>query len=392
MKKLFGLALIGLMAGTAGAAAKDSIYTRLDTVKTIAVKYDFGAVVVGNENFKVHTLSVNIRCDNYTSGSLVTKAKCNSIESNKENFLDQWTVTKIDTTSTSNVEGDIVASIYGEKSACPEDNADCYKNLNITENVTVSNIDFKRTFVRNSSDNTVASTVVFPFSFASNCVSGATFSKLETIAYNKNGDNIWRAHVKMGESTIEAHTPYIVKATGSSLTFSPSCNYTFEPGSAKNYTVNLDYHSSVGESYSGSWNFVGTYDMVQWGEDNSELGKVYGFAANSKGSVSAGQFVKASAGASVPAMRAYLKYVPSISLQKAAFGAVSALPEEDLPTSIELVFEDGDKIMAIGQLNTRTGEISVDENLWFDLKGRKLNKKPTVKGTYYNNGQKVIIK
>lgn len=387
MKKLFGLALIGLMAGTAGAACtvdsgsngSDSTCTEVVT-RTDTSSFDFGAIVANRVTNKIDTLHSSKHCDDYSSG--LWGKKCNK----------DWVITEGETTHGPDSEGGSFATIYGDKDACPEGNADCYKNLNITENVTVSNIDFKRTFVRNSSDNTVASTVVFPFSFASNCVSGATFSKLETISYNKNGDNIWRAHVKMGESTIEAHTPYIVKASNNSLTFSSSCNYKFEPGSAKNYTVNLDYHSSAGESYSGSWNFVGTYDMVQWGEDNSELGKVYGFAANSKGSVSAGQFVKASAGASVPAMRAYLKYVPSISLQKAAFGAVSALPEEDLPTSIELVFEDGDKIMAIGQLNTRTGEIVADKDAWFDLKGRKLNKKPTVKGTYYNKGQKVIIK
>lgn len=46
----------------------------------------------------------------------------------------------------------------------------------------------------------------------------------------------------------------------------------------------------------------------------------------------------------------------------------------------------------IGVMNTRTGEISTDDNLWFDMKGRKLNKKPTAKGTYYNKGQKVVVK
>ena len=31
-------------------------------------------------------------------------------------------------------------------------------------------------------------------------------------------------------------------------------------------------------------------------------------------------------------------------------------------------------------------------NGWFDMKGRKLNGKPTVKGIYYNNGKRVIVK
>ena len=29
---------------------------------------------------------------------------------------------------------------------------------------------------------------------------------------------------------------------------------------------------------------------------------------------------------------------------------------------------------------------------WYDMKGRKLDKKPTIKGTYFHNGNKVIIK
>ena len=43
-----------------------------------------------------------------------------------------------------------------------------------------------------------------------------------------------------------------------------------------------------------------------------------------------------------------------------------------------------------GTLNTVTGEIRMGR--WYDLQGRKLNSKPTTKGTYYHNGKRVIIK
>ena len=46
---------------------------------------------------------------------------------------------------------------------------------------------------------------------------------------------------------------------------------------------------------------------------------------------------------------------------------------------------------AIGTLDTRTGEI-IPTDGWFDLNGRRLQGKPSVKGVYINNGKKVVIK
>lgn len=159
-------------------------------------------------------------------------------------------------------------------------------------------------------------------------------------------------------------------------------------------------------SLNGTWNFMGTYEKIQFTADTKA--GVYGFASAEKKDdqgkvvVKAGSFVKAGDNASVPPMRAYLVY------NKNGFNkegkpspdgetSVASISDEDLPEVITVKFIDKDEngneeITAIAQMNTRTGEISTDKNLWFDLKGRKLNKKPTVKGTYYNNGQKVIIK
>ena len=63
----------------------------------------------------------------------------------------------------------------------------------------------------------------------------------------------------------------------------------------------------------------------------------------------------------------------------------------DLPELIDVNIQDGKgKVVGTGTLDTRTGEFKVDR--WFDLQGRRLNGKPTTKGTYYNNGKKVIVK
>jgi len=78
-------------------------------------------------------------------------------------------------------------------------------------------------------------------------------------------------------------------------------------------------------------------------------------------------------------------------LTKAGANATIAAIEEDLPSSIEVVFHDEEGTTAIYMLNPRTGEFSTATG-WYDMKGRKLDKKPAVKGTYFNNGKKVVIK
>jgi hypothetical protein len=67
-------------------------------------------------------------------------------------------------------------------------------------------------------------------------------------------------------------------------------------------------------------------------------------------------------------------------------GSNILLPDE---LDIEVENENG-VVVQTGRLNTVTGEVRMDR--WFDLKGRKLNSKPTVKGTYYKNGKRVIVK
>ena len=65
---------------------------------------------------------------------------------------------------------------------------------------------------------------------------------------------------------------------------------------------------------------------------------------------------------------------------------------EDLPSTIEVHLITGkDSTMYLGTMDTRTGEIVVEDR-WFDMKGRRLMQKPTAKGTYYNNRKKVVIK
>ena len=111
--------------------------------------------------------------------------------------------------------------------------------------------------------------------------------------------------------------------------------------------------------------------------------------------IQAGQFVKGKAGAFIRPLRAYLKYNPKKkALAKDADGeSVAALTPDELPTNIDVVFlDENGQTEAIHSLNTHTGEFSNSTTGWYDMKGRKLSKKPTIKGNYFYNGKKVTIK
>lgn len=133
-----------------------------------------------------------------------------------------------------------------------------------------------------------------------------------------------------------------------------------------------------------NYTFTGTYSYKKWAAGNSELGKIYGYAAKKKSTVAGGQFVKVGSGAFVPALRAYLKYTGGNSLTKKAADAeeIAELPEE-----IDVVIAKGDSTLSIGKLNTFMGEIKMDDRR-FDLKGRTVGKKPANWGMFLDNKRK----
>ena len=177
------------------------------------------------------------------------------------------------------------------------------------------------------------STIVQPFETRTGDVPGFSFYSFKKV---EKVNGVWKNVVfgyvdekQDGDKVIEANTPYIVVADND-----------MDALVVKNGVV-LDLRTPEPETLFGEedsdWQFVGTYNYRQWDSDHNvkEIGTTYGFA-----------------------------------------GA------------------EGDNTEAsIGTFNTRTGEFRSADNRWFDLNGRYLgNKKPTIKGTYYNNGKKVIVK
>ena len=145
--------------------------------------------------------------------------------------------------------------------------------------------------------------------------------------------------------------------------------------------VELTLKSEV--SNQGDWLMRGSYSFIRWDKDHADLGKVYGYAAKTKGKVEAGQFTKVGAGAFVPPLRAYLLYQGDKALEKSIESTDVELPET---IGVKLI-DKGNGTTRLARWNMATGEI-VKVNGWFDLKGRKLNSKPQNKGMFIGNTQK----
>jgi hypothetical protein len=151
------------------------------------------------------------------------------------------------------------------------------------------------------------------------------------------------------------------------------------------------------------WDFIGTYSYIKWTSDTgdqdystereAEIGKVYGFAAVEKIGIHEGDFVRVASGAKIRPMCAYLKWKGSIPNNARALTRAATNDETELPQriTVRLIGADG-VLTGIGEIDTRTGDITFDAEGWYTLDGIRLNGKPVQSGIYINNGKKVSIK
>lgn len=295
-----------------------------------------------------------------------------------------------------------IKTLNGKKVACIDGQSEARKQtVSFPEGVAVDSIAYNRTFKVESyqQGGGAISTIVFPFDVPYGCVEGATFHKVVFMERRITNwpDYEWVIYAGTTLTELKANTPYIVVPSEETLNFKSELGY----GRSCGYVLKTD-DIVKGEDFEvpavgGTMALVGTYELIEWNEGHEDLGKVYGFAAKDKDGISAGKFVKAAAGASVPPMRAYLRYNPSGSLAKAAVGSskfmAQAASVNDLPQSIRVVFQDSEFIEAasIRGMNIHTGVFTQDDR-WFDMKGRELKGRPSIKGNYYHNGHLVTIK
>ena len=207
-----------------------------------------------------------------------------------------------------------------------------------------------------------ASTICLPFAYTPKNSDGAfyTFDGIK-----KNGTTYEATMTVVTSTSLDPNMPYL---------FVPAGNNTIKPvlfhGTAA-------YDATKLTDTKTPWTFIGTYSPLNYGT-NPFSDPVYGFAAKAKGDVIAGEFVIAAEGASIPAMRCFLKYNTTSTR-----GETEKLPDH---IAVKLV---GDPT-SIGTLNTRTGEVTFDG--WYSLDGQRFNSKPTKKGLYIYKGIKVTIK
>ena len=264
--------------------------------------------------------------------------------------------------------------------------------VNIPGDISVDTVIFNREFTEGK-----YSTIVLPFSIKVSEVDGAYFCAIDNI---DKVDGKWKTvhGTALGKSaTIEANKPYLLNPTKTSITFT---------GPVTLNTIVKNPYELVKDGI--KWEFRGAYNYFVFGQDSAQLlgpdRYAYGFSAtNESEAVKVGDFALVGASAKIPALRAYLMYstvnepehAPSLpSTMKAARYAPQASVDADIPENLEVEITYPDEgTTVIGTLNTRTGEIRMKaEDRWFDLQGRVLNGKPTIKGRYLHNGKVEVIR
>lgn len=170
-------------------------------------------------------------------------------------------------------------------------------------------------------------------------------------------------------ATLTANTPYL---------FMPSATGDVDFGGA--YTIPATL--TAGSTTSNGWTFKGTYEPIEW--TTAPTG-TYGFSAqDANDGISQGQFVKVGAYVKIAPMRCYLENASFAGARGANGAASEVLPET---IKVRLISANG-TVTAIGSLSTKTGEVTLDNDDWYSLDGRRIQN-PT-KGVYIKNGRKVI--
>ena len=207
------------------------------------------------------------------------------------------------------------------------------------------------------------------------------------------------------ETTLQANHPYLYVPGESTVHWA-----MYVSGGISIFTEGNEGGTKV-KPYDGTadfawnkWDFIGTYQPRYWSETENpeEIGKVYGFAGNTKDVdekiVQAGEFVRAKVGAKIRPTSCYLMWAGSepettdSNGAKASGMSGTASIMNELPQTITLRLVDANgETTGIGEIDTKTGEVFFDSEAWYTIDGIRLDGKPAKSGMYINNGKKVMI-
>ncbi len=298
------------------------------------------------------------------AGNPVTEVPLGS--TGDKTFYAKWIIKKGAITIVDNLDGTNSAVINGNYGGGDEPNLDEADAVEISSDITVNSVTLNRTFNAGK-----IATLYVPFEIDAENVVGTEVYKFKTVVKSEE-DGRWKFKVATA-TKIMPNTPYVVIPEGTQVTFNITAPVTLNTTTEGEATA------------ANSWEFVGAYQYEKFTLDNNK--PVYLFADQARDGAKLGEFVKIADGAYINPMRAYLVYHKTLAKSaRSNLGSNILLPDE---LDIEIENENG-IVVQTGTLNTVTGEVRMDR--WFDLKGRKLNSKPTVKGTYYKNGKRVIVK
>ena len=228
-----------------------------------------------------------------------------------------------------------------------------------------------------------AATVYLPFSIEVSKIDGGTFHTFESV--DETTTPLWTVYYSTAladDAILQANTPYIFMPDDQN-----SGKITVNNGNEKVSVCTANTHTA--QDTGGNWKFIGTYEAIVWISGHSDLGKVYGFAAEEvkdgdKTVFDVGQFVRVGAGANIAPMRAYLKRTSTNA------PSMDGRAAEDLPATMRVVLINSNGATSIdGEV---TGISEMRNDAWYTLDGRKVNGQPLKKGMYIHNGRKEVIR
>ena len=280
-------------------------------------------------------------------------------------------------------------------------NTNSSETVEIPSDVSVNHVEFVRKFTVGKN-----STIMLPFSIDTTKISGGSFKEFAYV-----DENVPKAvfYNDVAGGVIQANTPYIFVPTSDTLIINIA-----DGDSVILNTNNIAVPVSVKDG--GKWQFRGVYSRVDWPSGDKQA---WGFVANTSSEVEKiGKFKRAGSGAYIVPLRGYLYNTQAeeqTSVQQSArrflakasylstqtasinngFGSNSMevdFIEREIETDVETdVKPEVEETTVISKVNPISGEVRAI-NGWFDMRGRKLDAKPTTKGIYYFNGKQVIVR